>query len=86
MAKRVRPLTTLLKKNVRVEFTDAMKSAVRQLLPELATPPVLVYPEWDAVSDGSRPFACIVTRAAMGLVTLLLNKSNLMVLSDLSFS
>ncbi|CAB1100851.1 unnamed protein product [Ectocarpus sp. CCAP 1310/34] len=56
MAKRVRPLTTLLKKNVKFEFTDSMESAVRQLLAELASPPVLVYPDWDAVSDGSRPF------------------------------
>ncbi|CAB1107716.1 unnamed protein product [Ectocarpus sp. CCAP 1310/34] len=56
MAKHVRPLTTLLKKNVKFEFTDSMESAIRQPLAELASPPVLVYPDWDAVSDGSRPF------------------------------
>ena len=37
---------------------------VRETLAELATPPIVVFPNWDAVADGSRPFhvycdACI---------------------------
>lgn len=56
VAKRIRPLTTLLKKQVKFLFTPPMEQAVRVLLSELANPPVLVYPDWDAVSDGSRPF------------------------------
>ena len=37
---------------------------MREILAELATPPILVFPIWDAVADGSRPFhvygdACI---------------------------
>ena len=37
---------------------------MRDTLAELATPPILVFPNWDAVADGSRPFdvycdACI---------------------------
>ncbi|CAB1112268.1 unnamed protein product [Ectocarpus sp. CCAP 1310/34] len=48
MAKRIHPPTTLLKKNVKFEFTGSMESVVRQLLEELANPPVLVYPDWDA--------------------------------------
>ncbi|MEO9747519.1 MAG: ribonuclease H family protein, partial [Marinobacter sp.] len=41
-----------------------MEDIVRQILAELAAPPILVFPDWDAVSDGSRPFhaycdACI---------------------------
>ena len=55
-AKRIRPLTSLLKKDVKFEFTPAMEGIVRELLAELANPPVLVYPDWDAVADGSRPF------------------------------
>lgn len=45
-----------------------MGSAVRQLLAELATPPVLVYPDWDTVSDGSRPFrlCCDASRDGFG--------------------
>ncbi|CAB1109084.1 unnamed protein product [Ectocarpus sp. CCAP 1310/34] len=55
-AKRIRPLTTLLKKQEKLIFTPSMEQAVRVMLAELANPPVLVYPEWDGVSDGSRPF------------------------------
>ena len=41
-----------------------MEKLVREILTELATPPILVFPNWDAVADGSRPFhvyydACI---------------------------
>ena len=33
-----------------------MEATVRQILHDLATPPVLVFPDWDAVADNSRPF------------------------------
>ena len=33
-----------------------MEAAVRALLAELAAPPILVFPDWDAVIDKSRPF------------------------------
>ena len=33
-----------------------MEKSVREILAELATPPVLVFPNWDAVADSSRPF------------------------------
>ncbi|CAB1107289.1 unnamed protein product [Ectocarpus sp. CCAP 1310/34] len=45
MAKRIRPLTTLLKKQKKFTFTPSMEQAVRVLLAELANPPVLVYPD-----------------------------------------
>ena len=37
---------------------------MREILSELMTPPVLVFPDWDAVADGTHPFhvycdACI---------------------------
>ena len=33
-----------------------MEEAVRALLAELTTPPILVFPDWNAVIDKSRPF------------------------------
>ena len=33
-----------------------MEVAVRGLLAELAAPPILVFPDWDAVIDKFRPF------------------------------
>ncbi|CAB1107618.1 unnamed protein product [Ectocarpus sp. CCAP 1310/34] len=68
MATRIRPLTTLLKKQATFVFTPAMEQAVCVLLSELANPPVLVYPDWDAVSDGSRPFRlyCDASRVGFG--------------------
>ena len=49
------PLTALPRKGVKYVFTPAMEVIVRQILAELAAPPVLVFPDWDAVADGSRP-------------------------------
>ena len=54
--KHVRPITTLLKKGAKFSFTPTMEEAVRSLLAELAAPPILVFPDWDAVIDKSRPF------------------------------
>ena len=56
MPKRIRPITALLKKGVKGLFTPSMEAIVRDMLAELAAPPVLVFPVWDAVEDGSRPF------------------------------
>ena len=55
-AKRVRLITSLLKKGAMFDFTPPMKAAVRTLLAELAAPPILVFSDWDAVIDKSRPF------------------------------
>ena len=41
MARRIRPITTLLKKGVAFEFTSTMEDTVRALLAELAAPPIL---------------------------------------------
>ena len=64
LSNRIRPLTVLLLKGVKYVFTPAMEVIVRQNLAELAAPPILIFPDWDAVADGSRPFrvycdACI---------------------------
>ena len=62
--KRIYPITSLFRKGVKFELTPAMEVTVREILVELATPPILVFPDWDAVAGGSRPFhiycdACI---------------------------
>ena len=41
---------------VKFAFTPAMETFVREILAEVATPSILVFPSWDAVADGSRPF------------------------------
>ena len=61
---KVRPLNALLKQGVRFEYTDRMRPLVKTLLAELSRSATLVLPDWDAVTDGSRPFrifsdACI---------------------------
>ena len=55
-AKRIRPMTFLLKQGVKFVFAPAIEAIVRELHAELSTPPVLVDPNWDAVTDDSRPF------------------------------
>ena len=59
-----RPINALLRKGVKFSFTPAMDKLVREILAKLTTAPVLVFPYWDAVADGTRPFhvycdACI---------------------------
>ena len=56
MARRIRPITALLKKGAKLDFTPDMEDTVRSLLVELTAPPILVFPNWDAVTDKSRPF------------------------------
>ena len=63
LAKRLRPTSALLKQGTKFIFTPAMEATVRQILHDLATPPVLVFPDWDAVADNSHP--CTATPAAM---------------------
>ena len=45
-----------------------MEAIVCQLLRDLATPPFLVFPDWDAVADNSRPFRlyCDASRDGFG--------------------
>ena len=64
LSKLIRLITSLLRKGVKFEFTPAIEVIVREINAELAAPPVLVFPDWDAAADGSRPFhvyydACI---------------------------
>ena len=64
LSKRIRPITSLLGKGVKVEFTLALELIVREIVAELAGPHILVFTDWDGVVDGSHPFhvycgACI---------------------------
>ena len=56
LSKRIRPITSLLRKGVKFEFTPAMEVSEPEIIAELAPPPIFVLPDRDAVADGSRPF------------------------------
>ena len=64
LSKRLRPISALLRKRIKFAFTPATDNLVREILEELTTPPVLVFPDWGNVAEGSRPLhvycnACI---------------------------
>ena len=42
LPKRIRPITSLLRKGVNFELTPAMEDIVREILAELTDPPILV--------------------------------------------
>ena len=65
---RIRPITALLKKSAAFDFTSRMEDTVPALLAELTAPTVLVFPDWDAVIDTSRPFRlhCDTSTAGLG--------------------
>ena len=56
LPKQIRPITSLLRKGVTFEFTPAMEVIVHEILTELTSPPILVFPDWDTVADGSCRF------------------------------
>ena len=64
LSKTLRSIDALLRKRVKFAFMHPMEKLVREIVAEITTPPVFVCPNWDAVTDGSRPFhvycdACI---------------------------
>ena len=44
LSKRLRSINSLLRRRVKFMFTPAMEKLVREILAELATPPILVLP------------------------------------------
>ena len=56
LARRIRPITALQKNGATFEFTPTMEHTIRALLTGLVTPPIYVFPDWDAVTDKSRHF------------------------------
>ena len=67
MAHHIRPVTALLKKGAEFEFTSAMEDTNRTLLAELVASPILVFPDWDAAIDTSRPFRLHCDASTTGL-------------------
>ena len=67
----IRRITSFLRKDVQFTFTPAMEEAIaREILAELATPPIPVFPDWNIVADGSRPFhvyCCHILRSTDSL-------------------
>ena len=49
MSKRIRPITANVKKGVKLLFMTTMEAIAHDVFAELASPPVLVYPDWDVV-------------------------------------
>ena len=76
MAYHIRPVTALLKKGAAFEFASAVEDTVRTLLAELAAPPILVFPDWDAVIDTSRPLRLHCDASTAGLGATLDNEQN----------
>ena len=68
MARHIRPIMAFLKKSAAFDFTSATEDTVRALLAELAAHPILVFLDWDAVIDTSRPFRlhCDASTAGLG--------------------
>ena len=56
LSRRLRPINALLKQGATFDFTPAMEATIRAILHEVTEPPILVYPDGDAVADNSRPF------------------------------
>ena len=67
MAHHIRSVTALPKKGAAFEFTSAMEDTVRTLLAEFDAPSILVFPDWDAVIDKSRPFRLHCDAGTAGL-------------------
>ena len=68
MAKRVRPVTALLKKGAHFRLHEPHEGDCERTLAELAKPPILVFSDWDTVEDGSKPLllCCDVSNDGLG--------------------
>ena len=56
LSRRIRPITSLLRKGIKFEITPAVEVIEHEILAELPTPPILVFSDWEAITDGSRAF------------------------------
>ena len=71
LSTRIRPITSLLRKGVKFEFTPTMEVIEGKILAEFATPPTSVFPDWETVADGSHPFHVYCDACIDGFVTAL---------------
>ena len=67
MAARTRPLNSLLRKGVKLEFTPHHERIVREMLDELSSPNVLAFPDFEAAISGSRKSRLVTDASADGL-------------------
>ena len=63
LSKRLNPTTALIKQGLKFLFTPVMQNIARQLLHDLAKPPVMVFPDRNAVAATPAPSACTVAPA-----------------------
>lgn len=52
----LQPVLKLPNRGVTFEFTEAIEEIVRKSPRQLSEPPVVVFPDWDTIEDGARPF------------------------------
>ena len=63
----LKPITALLKKGVKFEFTSENEGILRKLLQQLASPLVLAFPDYPAAVSGERPFRLVCDASCDGL-------------------
>lgn len=62
MGRLIRPIRALLKNGGTFNFTYSMEDIVRTLSAKLATPPILILSDWDAVSCLVLPYVGWLSR------------------------
>ena len=67
MATLTRPLSNLLKNNVKFLFTTGHVEIVQVLMKRLSSPDVLAFPDFEAAMSGERPFRLITDASVDGL-------------------
>ena len=67
LSKRLRPINSLLRKGVKFAFTPAMEKLVREIVAELATPPILFSPIETLLPTGHVRSTCTATLPSTGL-------------------
>ena len=67
MAARTRPLNSLLRKGVKIEFTPHHERIFREMLDKLFSPNVLAFPDFEAAISRSRKFRLVTDASADGL-------------------
>ena len=68
LSKGIRPINSRIRKGVKFAFTPDVENLVREILAELATPPILVSPIGTLSPTARVRSTCTVTLASVGLV------------------
>ena len=67
MAARIKPLTNLLRKKAKFEFTSEHETVVKDMLASLTGSNVLAFPDYDGAISGQRPFMLVTRRVTRRL-------------------